>query len=642
MDTRELTILWVGDSSNDVEQARGAFADRGRPVRFVKASNLAEAGDRLKETVPDLIVTDARLPDGAGAQLLSIEDGEARLPVIIMTDQINEKAAVEVIKAGAMDYLLKNETTLVEMPHIVERSIREWKLLQERREARKSLRQSEARYRFLVENTLDGIFMVEVPSGTCLYLNQRICNIFGYSTEEGQQLTLWDVLSPEEHDTVRRRIDAALSGQRSPDPHQTYTMLRSDGATFPAEVSVSLVRFEQRLVLQGILRDITEQNRLQEQLRHAQKMEAVGTLAAGIAHEFNNLMQAISGYTELLMLNPKLEDAARKKMESIQSATRRASELTRQILIFGRKVENEFRSLGLNHEVRHTFKLLKKALPRMIDIQMNLDPDLEQIKGDPAYLGQMVMNLGINAREAMPEGGRLLIETRNMEIDTASARQMGNLRPGRYVQLTVSDTGHGIPREVRDHIFEPFYTTRDTTSHRGLGLAMVYGIVKEHLGHILCYSEPGLGTTFKIYLPVFRAEEKPEPPLSLPGGNETILLVDDEAFIRNFCEELLRQFGYSVLTVPDGESALAVFSEKQEQIDLVLLDLLMPGMGGKQCLRKMLDMEPSARVIIASGYAPDGELKETLSEGARGFLNKPYDAHQLLTSIRTILDQEPK
>lgn len=646
MSAGPLQILWVENGTDSSGWVSSAFSRQRIPLQIQKAGGLAEARQALALFLPDLIITDDVLPDGKGIELLSRDDhGDLRHPVIVMGRQANERIAVEVIKAGAMDFVFKTESAFAEMPHIVQRAMREWKLFLERRRDRESLRQSEERYRLLVENTLDGFFMAEVPSGIILFLNHRICELFGYTVEEGLEKTIWDVVAPGDHEKVRRGFQRAMKDGAMPMERQIYEVIRRDGGKFQAEISISIVTYQGKRVVQGILRDITEQNRLQQQLRHAQKMQAVGTLAGGIAHEFNNMMQAVSGYTELLLMNPDLDASSRLKLDKIRASTRRAAELTRQILIFGQRVENKFQTVDLNREAAHAGKLLKKTLPRMIDIQLDLGDDLQKISGDPAYLSQAIVNLGINARDAMPDGGQLTIQTRNVSLNEDYVRRYPGLEAGEYVMLTVSDTGHGMEKHLLEHIFEPFFTTRENLKHRGLGLSIVFGIIRDHKGYIIPYSEVGHGTTFKIYFPVVSPPKKSAPlaetKQGIPGGAETILVVDDETQIREFVVELLGDFGYTVQSAPDGETALEIFRRDHGIIDLVILDLIMPGIGGKKCLEELLRVDSSVSVIVSSGFPANGDIREMLEMGAKSYIGKPYNSMPLLKTIRQVLDQGP-
>jgi CheY-like chemotaxis protein len=280
----------------------------------------------------------------------------------------------------------------------------------------------------------------------------------------------------------------------------------------------------------------------------------------------------------------------------------------------------------------------------MIAIELHLEDHLNVIRADPAQLEQVIMNLGVNARDAMPDSGKLVFETENLTLDQEYCKAHLGARPGRYVLLSISDTGQGMDRETLEHIFEPFFTTKGVGSGTGLGLAMVYGIIKGHGGYIMCYSEPGEGTTFKIYLPVMegdpaRNETEPNRNAAVPeGGSETILLVDDEEILRDIGKDILEKFGYTVLLAADGESALELYRENPEDISLVILDIVMPGMGGKECLEEILKVNPQAKVVMASGYSINGRVKEVLDGGARAFIKKPYELKRMLGEVRKVLD----
>jgi CheY-like chemotaxis protein len=315
-----------------------------------------------------------------------------------------------------------------------------------------------------------------------------------------------------------------------------------------------------------------------------------------------------------------------------------------QLLTFSRKVESELRPIDLSHEVVNVRRLLERTIPKMIKFELSLAENLKKVNADPGQVEQVLMNLAVNAKDAMPEGGRLIIETENITLGENDCRLHHVPRPGDYVRLTVSDTGHGIDEDALDHIFEPFYTTKGPGKGTGLGLATVYGIVESHDGYITAHSKLGEGSTFKIYLPVVESGKEivqlDERSTALQGGTETILLVDDEEPIRNLGRQILETFGYKVLSAVDGESALEIYRGAEEEIGMVILDLIMPGMGGRRCLEELLKMDSEARVAIASGYSPDGPTREVLLDGARGFVSKPYEVKHMLKQVRRVLDQD--
>ncbi|MBF0531045.1 MAG: response regulator [Deltaproteobacteria bacterium] len=362
-----------------------------------------------------------------------------------------------------------------------------------------------------------------------------------------------------------------------------------------------------------------------------------------MAHDFNNILQGISGYTSLILLGKKPENPDFSRLKAIEKAVERAAQLVKQLLLFGRKVEADRRLIELNHEVENARGLLERTIPKMIEIEIDMGSCLWAMKADPVQIEQILLNLGTNAADAMPDGGKLVIQTENFILGDDYADNHLGAVPGNYVLLTVSDTGYGMDQETVRHIFEPFFTTKEIGKGTGLGLASVYGIVKGHGGYITCYSEVARGTTFKIYLPAIEQNEAIIDTSSTKqapvGGTETILLADDEADIRDFASEALRSFGYTVITASSGEEALEAFIAQKDKIDLVLLDIGMPGMGGHRCLQELLKIDQSIKVMIASGYAIDGQVKKTLEAGAAGYVGKPYRMNDLLNKVRAILDR---
>ncbi|MFH1115355.1 MAG: ATP-binding protein [Pseudomonadota bacterium] len=391
-----------------------------------------------------------------------------------------------------------------------------------------------------------------------------------------------------------------------------------------------------------ITRSEEEKSRLHAQLLQAQKMEAVGTLAGGIAHDFNNLLQTIVGYTDLLLLKRAKGDPDQGPLGIIRNAARDGADLVSRIMTFSRKAEPKLRPVHLNDEITRVEKLLHRTLSKMIRIDLRLTKDLSIIHADPTQIEQVMLNLGVNAQHAMPDGGRLTIETSNVSLSDEHLKSHPKAKPGKYVLLKVSDTGAGMEPEVLDRIFEPFFTTKAGGVGTGLGLSMVHGIVSQHGGFIRCYSEPGKGTSFKIHFPISESRLALDPTLTreMPAfGTETILLVDDDDRIREMGRQMIETAGYTVLTARSGEEALETYTERGAEISLVILDLIMPGIGGKRCLEELLRMDPDVRVLVASGYSPDGIGKGGNWPGARGFISKPYDAKAIMAAIRTVLDE---
>ncbi len=496
-----------------------------------------------------------------------------------------------------------------------------------------------------VEQSIEAV-MITDPAGHIVYVNPAFENISGYSRDEvlGRKPTF--LKSDRHDDAFYRELEAFVRSGKA--WKGRLVSRRKDGELYYEDVTISPVRSSAGEIENyvDVGHDVTQHVHLQRQLMQAQKMEAVGTLAGGIAHDFNNLLQVILGYSELVQLNIGEGDSGRQEIGFIRQAAARGAELVQQILTFSRNVETRPRPLDLNREIRHARTMMSRTIPKMIDIQLALADDLKAVNADPGQVEQVLLNLAVNAQHAMPEGGSITIMTENAIIDAEYTEGHFGVKPGEYALLAVSDTGHGMERHICEHIFEPFYTTKGPEEGTGLGLAMVFGIVKGHEGHIECYSEPGRGTTFRIYLPVIESEEveKNESISEAPPeiGTETVLLVDDEESILELGKRILTRAGYTVLTASRGKEALETYRTGKGEIDLVILDLIMPEMGGKECFEKLLRMDPDARIIIASGYSVDRIMKEEGEGGPAGFLGKPYRMRQMLHVVRTVLDAAPR
>ncbi|MBW2147859.1 MAG: PAS domain S-box protein [Deltaproteobacteria bacterium] len=391
-----------------------------------------------------------------------------------------------------------------------------------------------------------------------------------------------------------------------------------------------------------LIEDHTRERRLEEQFLLAQKMEAIGRLAGGVAHDFNNLLTAITGYTQLLLIKMDLDHSMRREMEEIQKAADRAADLIRQLLAFSRRQVLEPHVLDLNEVVADMDRMLRRLIGEDIELVTVLAPDLGRIKADRSQVEQIIANLAVNARDAMPTGGILTLETDTVILDEAYARDHMGVTSGQYIMLAVTDTGCGMTREVMEHLFEPFFTTKEIGKGTGLGLATVYGIVNQSGGNIWVYSEPGQGTTFKIYLPRVEESEKAifnhDEPLSLEGGHETILLVEDEPVVREITCRMLKNLGYSVLEASDGEEAIQRAQEHEGPIDLMITDVVMPQMSGQKLARRLEPSRPDMKVIYISGYTNNVIVKNGLLEPRVVFLQKPYTVQSLATKVRQVLD----
>jgi two-component system, cell cycle sensor histidine kinase and response regulator CckA len=423
-----------------------------------------------------------------------------------------------------------------------------------------------------------------------------------------------------------------------------FINLTKDGTIMHEDAVISPVRDSSGRIVNfvAVKRDVTQELALQQQLLHAQKMEAIGILAGGIAHDFNNLLQVTSGFSELLLAEKDESHPEYNDLMKILRAARNGADLVQRLLTFSRKVEPAPVPLNLNKQVREVERLLRRTIPKMIAIELELADDISNIYADPTQMEQLLMNLALNARDAMPDGGTLRMVTRNVMLDEDFCSSYVGVKPGPYVALTISDSGHGMEKETLNHIFEPFYTTKELGRGTGLGLAMVYGIVKQHEGLIVCQSGAGEGTSFHVYLPIIQAAVETTVFMTqeLPAfGTETLLVVDDEASVRELAARILKKAGYTVLAAADGTEALTMFEKERERISLIILDLIMPGMGGMECLRELMKIDSLAKVLVASGYADDESKERVLELGARGFVRKPYIVTSLLQQVRRVLDK---
>src|SRR5579872_1558385 len=506
-----------------------------------------------------------------------------------------------------------------------------------------ALRRSESRYRSLFESAAYGIYRANLE-GKFLDVNPALIAMLGYgSASEVLELNAQQVfVEPAELD--RRMRELRNAGRLG---NAEVRWKRKDGKIITVRLSGRLVKTSQEPIeiLEVIAEDVTEQRVLENQFRQAQKMEAVGRLAGGVAHDFNNLLMVIGGYTEVLLENTGKGSSMYSKVEAIHQATERAASLTRQLLAFSRKQLLELKVVDVNRIVADMERLLQPLIGERIELQTKLAADLGRTRADAGQIEQVIMNLVVNSKDAMPEGGKITIQTANVTLSSDDVRREHSyFQPGSYVMLSVHDNGVGMDKETQARIFEPFFTTKEKGKGTGLGLSTVYGIIKQSGGYVLAQSEPGQGTTFRIYLP--RVEEAAEPmgtiKTTLPenGGSETVLLVEDEESVRQLVRETLEAKGYKVIEAEDGEVAMQKLNELHEHLDMLITDVVMPGMSGRELAARLSATHPHTRVLYLSGYTEDAIVHEGVLEPGTAFLQKPFTLQMLSRKVREVLGTE--
>jgi two-component system, cell cycle sensor histidine kinase and response regulator CckA len=509
-----------------------------------------------------------------------------------------------------------------------------------RKQVDDALHRSEEEYRLFFHSNLAGNY-VSTPDGKVLACNSAFAGMFGFtSIEEALKQNLAS-LYPDPRD-LEVFVDAVRNHRRL--EHHERELRRPDGRAVHV-IESAIGKFDKQgelIEILGYLTDETEHRKTEQQLRQALKMEAVGQLAGGIAHDFNNILGVITGYSEILLGDPEIADVTQRRVREILKAGKLATDLTGQLLAFSRKQVLQPKMLNLNLVLRGIDQTLLHLIGEDIEVRTELDPNLEAVKADPTQMEQVLLNLCINARDAMPEGGKITIETANVEVDELLSGQHLPMKPGHYVRLAVSDTGTGMDKETLSHVFEPFFTTKGPEKGTGLGLATVYGIVKQSGGYVWAYSEPRQGATFSVYLPASTEEaelsKQEAKPQEIMRGSETILLVEDVAPLRDVTRELLEGRGYTVLEAADGKLAIEIADQYDGNIALLLADVMLPKIGGPALAQSLLRRRSGMKVLYMSGYANGAIVDSGVLKPGTAFLQKPFTAKELAKKVRELLD----
>jgi PAS domain S-box-containing protein len=514
-----------------------------------------------------------------------------------------------------------------------------------RRAADDALRESEEKYRTILESIEEGCFETDIE-GNLTFFSNPFLKILGYSRNELLGGNTSAYTSPDTAASMER-ITERLRETGKPENVSDYDVIRKDGTNLSLELSVSLLKDQDGLPMgyRGVLRDVSERkkteeekHKLESQLQQAQKMESIGTLAGGIAHDFNNILMGIQGNASLMLLKIESDHPNYEKIKNIEKYVQNGTELTKQLLGFARRGKYLIKATDLNEIIDKSSSLFART-KKEIRVHATLLDDLWTAEVDRGQIEQVLLNLYVNAWQAMSNGGDLYLQTENIILDRSYVKPY-KVEPGRYVKITVSDTGVGIDKETQERIFEPFFTTKEMGRGTGLGLASVYGIIKSHGGYINVYSEQEKGTVFTIYLPASQKEvsiEKEAVPAAIIKGSGTILLIDDEKMILDVGIELLEELGYTVQSAMSGQEAIDVFQKDRDKIDLVIMDMIMPGMGGGETFDRLKEIDPDLKVLLSSGYSINGQATKILRRGCDGFIQKPFNMNQLAEKVQQIL-----
>jgi two-component system, cell cycle sensor histidine kinase and response regulator CckA len=628
---KTLSILVVDDDAQMLRTITDILRLRGYSSTVAGTGREALDLTRGMKDAPAVALVDLQLPDMDGIELIGrLREIAALTEVVILTGNASIDSAVRALREDSNDYLVKP----VQPDHLVgtiERAGERW----QRRRAEVGMRESEERLHLIFDHVSDALFIAN-DSGRILDANPAACALTSQPLSKLKTLTMSQVI-PE---STRMVAGHSLNGGGDAADHSRFESRQGgiDGrvldvrsATFAPGVLVYTVR------------DLTRQRKLENQLLQAQKMEAVGQLAGGVAHDFNNLLTVIMSYSSLLLSDEETAESVKGDIQEISNAAERAASLTRQLLAFSRKQVLQMRAVNVNEIVANVEKMLHRLIGEDISLTTRLARDLALIRADPSQLEQVLLNLAVNARDAMPAGGDLIITTDNAELSDEQLDRHLGASAGSYVMLSVTDTGGGMTKEVQRRLFEPFYTTKEAGKGTGLGLATVHGIVKQSGGDVYVYSEVGHGTTFKVYFP--RLSESAEAdicpaenPAIPPGGSETLLLAEDDDVLRALGARVLGALGYKVLVARTGAEALRIVAEYDGTIDLIATDVVMPGMNGSHLVEKVLEARPGIRVLFMSGYTDDEVMRRGVIDGQTAFLQKPFTPDLLAQKVRGVLD----
>ncbi len=643
----KINVLLIEDNAVDAALVEGMLKHDENGIFALKRVATLEEGMRSLSLGfgNQVILLDLGLPDVSGLQTLRrIMPHAQDASVVVITGRQDEELGIAALREGAHDYLIKGHVDGGQLRRILRYAIERHKIQNKLRAEVERRQLSEQRYQLLSDTAPMGILLTDA-AGKIIDANAQALRMFSYGREELIGETI-EILLPERlRDSHRAHHSGFIKNlqARPMGVGMELSARRKDGTEFPVEIGLGPMVTKEGVRVSTTIVDITERKQIEEQLRLSRRMEAIGKLAGGVAHDFNNLLGVILGSADAVLEKLPPEHPARRKLEVITQAGCSAADLTRQLLAFARQQMLQPRVINLKELIERTEVLLRRLIGENIQFAISLEPTLGQVKADPGQIEQVLINLAVNARDAMPQGGHLRIEARNVQLDDSYKQTHSPVNPGPYVMITVEDSGCGMNRETQARIFDPFFTTKELGKGTGLGLATVYGIVKQSEGYIWVYSEPSKGTIFKVYLR--RADESAQPTkpdaldTTLLRGCETILLVEDSESLRDMVREYLKSMGYTVLEAASGQDALQQAKDFDATIHLLLTDVVMPEMGGPELAGQLGTLRPGIKVIFTSGYSEAAIARQDVLDPAVAFIQKPYRPKALARKIREVLGE---